>query len=543
MDPVLGERADRRPLHIVSWTAAAPLRRQLPARRASLARNCGLMAAPGMPPHQRSLSAFLTRRRRAAMSLKIRISSPLEAGRSILDAHHLPSGVSAALEYAAGRLARRDLGVTLVAVRREYQVPAVPPAPAAAAPPPCTPRSPGFALPHAAAPLPFRAGLKSAIKGLVRTRTHPVLLLPLPERTRALDPHRSLTRLARLLRVIDGKRQHPGAGVGGLAAYPRLALLVLPHDARHDPHHRILFGRGRPCRCFRRPAGLLGQPADQARQIRAPRPAEDGAEVQPRVSSGAFSFASLGDVPPCGSQQYRPEWLPEPVEPAAYGLTPEVMGRSIAQNEVLFHAEGLTVLSLDHLYTFKCALASYARDRAPLRLEDAVDELRRYVLGNGRRKRLPKSELVHAYEDLHFTEAALDDVAHMYGRAYGGPENPEPAIDAEGLTRSSAPSPLQPPPPRALTSEFVAGPPALLAQSAEPNSPKEAATSQTPQTPQTPETPRSPPALRLQTNFDGLPSPGRKPDKAIAKQRDKKGTWDDIPIHIVNDDDDVPNGL
>lgn len=127
------------------------------------------------------------------MSLKIRISSPLEAGRSILDAHHLPSGVSAALEYAAGRLARRDLGVTLVAVRREYQVPAVPPAPAAAAPPPCTPRSPGFALPHAAAPLPFRAGLKSAIKGLVRTRTHPVLLLPLPERTRALDPHRSLT--------------------------------------------------------------------------------------------------------------------------------------------------------------------------------------------------------------------------------------------------------------------------------------------------------------------------------------------------------------
>ncbi len=123
------------------------------------------------------------------MSLKIRISSPLEAGQSILDAHHLPASVRPALEYVAGRFARKEMGVTLAVVRREYQVlPAVPATPTFATPP-STPKSPGFAQAAAGAALPFRAGLKSTFKGLVRTRTHPVL--PSLERYRALDLQRN----------------------------------------------------------------------------------------------------------------------------------------------------------------------------------------------------------------------------------------------------------------------------------------------------------------------------------------------------------------
>ena len=59
------------------------------------------------------------------MSLKGRISSPLEAGTSILDAHHLPPQILPALEYASARLARKAQHLSLVVVRREYQAPTV----------------------------------------------------------------------------------------------------------------------------------------------------------------------------------------------------------------------------------------------------------------------------------------------------------------------------------------------------------------------------------------------------------------------------------
>lgn len=96
------------------------------------------------------------------------------------------------------------------------------------------------------------------------------------------------------------------------------------------------------------------------------------------------------------------------------------MHRSLAQNEVLFSSEGLTLLSLDHLYTFKAALASYVHTQSPRRLEDAVDELRRLVLSQGRQK-LRKSALLGAYAWLGpVSDGALRDVSRMYARAYGG---------------------------------------------------------------------------------------------------------------------------
>jgi len=56
------------------------------------------------------------------MSLKHSISSPLEAGTSILDGA-LPSHVNSALEYVSKKLAKRDVRLTLVIVRRDYQLP------------------------------------------------------------------------------------------------------------------------------------------------------------------------------------------------------------------------------------------------------------------------------------------------------------------------------------------------------------------------------------------------------------------------------------
>ncbi|TVY86034.1 hypothetical protein LAWI1_G008901, partial [Lachnellula willkommii] len=83
-------------------------------------------------------------------------------------------------------------------------------------------------------------------------------------------------------------------------------------------------------------------------------------------------------------------------------------------------SEGLTLLSLDHIYTFKCQLHTYSRTLSPSDLSQAVDELRRLVLAqNG--KRITKGYLMRAYEWLGVSLAALVDVNEGYKTAYGGP--------------------------------------------------------------------------------------------------------------------------
>jgi hypothetical protein len=102
--------------------------------------------------------------------LRERISSPLEAGPSVLDVQQLPPHVADALEYTSRRLARKALHVTLVVVLREYQLPAV-------VPPTCV--SPDLVRSAAASPtqqssarLAFAASSPvAALRQLVRTGT------------------------------------------------------------------------------------------------------------------------------------------------------------------------------------------------------------------------------------------------------------------------------------------------------------------------------------------------------------------------------------
>lgn len=132
-------------------------------------------------------------------------------------------------------------------------------------------------------------------------------------------------------------------------------------------------------------------------------------------------------------------WLPPATTAAACGLNADLVRRSILQNEVLFSSEGLTLLGLDKLYTFKSALSAYARSinkggtslstasPAPgiadstRAIEDAVDSLRRLVLANGGRP-VSRSDLHRSYDWLGVNARALRDVESMYKRAYGGPE-------------------------------------------------------------------------------------------------------------------------
>ncbi|KAJ4424326.1 hypothetical protein N0V82_001026 [Gnomoniopsis sp. IMI 355080] len=165
-----------------------------------------------------------------------------------------------------------------------------------------------------------------------------------------------------------------------------------------------------------------------------------------------------------------------------------VLHSSILQNEVLHSSDGMTLLSLDHLYTFKTALSHYAATRSEpsshFRLEDAVDELRRYVLSStAGRRRLLKSTLVQAYDWLGpVNDAALAAVTEMYSRAYGaetdmGVEDDLVELTSRGsatgtsldvasqgqtadasiITASSTPSPSRTPPSPTLIQDSLVG--------------------------------------------------------------------------------------
>ncbi|KAG5952028.1 hypothetical protein E4U58_000956 [Claviceps cyperi] len=128
------------------------------------------------------------------------------------------------------------------------------------------------------------------------------------------------------------------------------------------------------------------------------------------------------------------------VSPLAYGLSSQLFTNSVIQHQVLFSSDGLTILALDRLYSLKAALASYARIKTPLRLEDAVDELRRYVLaGNG--APVTKSHLFRAYDWLNVDLGAVADLDSMYKRAYGGPDQVGAIAGIEPIPHPPAPLP------------------------------------------------------------------------------------------------------
>lgn len=57
---------------------------------------------------------------------KERISSPLEAGPSLLDASLIPPQLTSALEYVSSRLARKRLHLSLIVIRKDIKIPTQP---------------------------------------------------------------------------------------------------------------------------------------------------------------------------------------------------------------------------------------------------------------------------------------------------------------------------------------------------------------------------------------------------------------------------------
>ncbi|KAI1464644.1 uncharacterized protein F4812DRAFT_149165 [Daldinia caldariorum] len=352
-----------------------------------------------------------------AMSLsKQRISSPLEAGPSILDAYNLPSHLNEALEYTSKRLARKALHITLVVVRKEYQLPSVmPPCPTPTSPP----LTPGIKSPtRFASPV---VGLRQLVRRGTGNSTSTV----------------SSTASDSLPSTAASSPSFPPPPMEPLISPRRCRWVVPPTPGTPLPRTPMTP---------QTPSSVLT--ASSTTSL-TQGPNEFGIRLIHTSLLSPKAEKTLRTTISKAERKFRigTSWLPPAATASACGLNDDLVRRSMLQNEVLFSSEGLTLLGLDRLYSFKSALAVYARstyaspsptpsssssaanaNAAPTttgktpdstRLEDAVDALRRLVLANGGRP-VSKSDLLRSYDWLGANARALRDVESMYRRAYGG---------------------------------------------------------------------------------------------------------------------------
>ncbi|TQW00343.1 hypothetical protein IF1G_00274 [Cordyceps javanica] len=324
------------------------------------------------------------------MSLKDKISSPLEAGPSLLDAQHLPTQLLPALEHTSARLARKSLHLTLVVARRDYQLP---PSPVLCSPPlggspAASPSRNRFTrrlhLPrwsrHQPAPTPSSAtsSMPTSPRSIISSPTYTPMSpeFPRTQQHGPLSPRSPMWPLT------------PMTPLSPPPMTPSTVVSSVPTEASSygfpmTPQHGVRLIHH----------GNLPPKAEKTLQsalAKASRKAGSGAHLAPALSASAcgFNHALFND--------------------------------SVAQNDVLFSSDGLSLISFDRLYSLKAALSSYSKTGSPLRLEDAVDELRRYVLASG--KKVSKMHLLRSYDWLNVSRSALVDLDRMYRRAYGGVE-------------------------------------------------------------------------------------------------------------------------
>ncbi|CZR61663.1 uncharacterized protein PAC_11560 [Phialocephala subalpina] len=317
------------------------------------------------------------------------ISPPIEAGPSLLDTKQLPPQVTDALDYVSGKLARKRLHLSLIVVRKDVQIPSLPSPQSpkrAESPPHSITTSPARSL---FSPTTFkRSRSKSSISSMSDTTVSSTI---------SVSSSASLSR----------------TNWPSLPASPKDFTATPP-----PPPTPGLSQSSTPISPNPYGITLLHASSLTAKAEKILRHTVAKAEKKFSIGSGWLSSQSLSESHPCPS-------------------TNDLIHRSLTQNEILFSSEGLTLLSLDHVYTFKCQLHTYSRTLSPTDLTSAVDELRRLVLAQHGR-RITKGYLMRAYDWLGISLAALVDVNEGYKVAYGGKER-FGGIEVQNEERQSPP--------------------------------------------------------------------------------------------------------
>lgn len=390
----------------------------------------------------------------STLPLKTRISPPLGAGPSLAEGgDHLPGNLTSALEYASKRLQRKGAKFTLLVIRKDYQLPTSPLGSPSAGSFSCG-STPSSSTSNSVASTPAKPTFAHAFKQFVRGDTGPikerVININTDYRYGATSPtfsEASLTSASTASTVDSVFTNHRGR-VGGsrwplspgaqqapsVPLTPATPYSITSSMAANDISNintNCLPSAGLHATCGFGPA-LLQIPS-------SPTSSDFGIRLIHAIPLKEKEEKLLSSTLEKAAKKFNisPSSLPPPIPASTLGLPPELLHRSLAQNEVLFGpsssssgAAGLRLLSLDHLYTFRSALQCYtrtvnhkpsvSRSIAHRRLEDAVDELRRLVLGNGCQK-LKKSCLVSNYARYMdpVSDRSLEEVGRMYGRAYG----------------------------------------------------------------------------------------------------------------------------
>ncbi|OJD16755.1 hypothetical protein AJ78_03093 [Emergomyces pasteurianus Ep9510] len=124
--------------------------------------------------------------------------------------------------------------------------------------------------------------------------------------------------------------------------------------------------------------------------------------------------------------------------------------QSIMQNDVLFSQEGLTLLSIDRLYTIKCRLHAYSQGAA---LETGIPDhlyikscvkLLRQTVADYKGRPFSLAFFNRVYEDLSVPENLLVEVANEYQAKYGRtgivlPQKPSLSTPPKGQQQAQQP--------------------------------------------------------------------------------------------------------
>ncbi|KAI1111556.1 hypothetical protein F5Y14DRAFT_307488 [Nemania sp. NC0429] len=372
---------------------------------------------------------------------KQRISSPLEAGRSILDGQNMPPHLTGALEYASKRIARKGLHISLIVVKNEYQLPYGRPC----ATPTSPPHTPEQSTSGFASPSRFTSPV-AGLRQLVRKGTS-CSLASLSSSSSSSSSASETAASTVVSPTFPPTSAEPSTSPRRWI-FPLTPRSPLPSTPM-TPHTPSSIG-----------SMTTATSSSCATSYPFQNPERVGVRLVYASSISPKDEKMMRATITKAERKFRTGvgGLPAVTTAAACGLSADVIRRSIRQNEVLFSSEGLTLLGLDRLYSFKAALSAYAKSiatpkphtqtsvRSPglsnhpvnptspistsatedsSRLEDAVDCLRRLVLSNGDRP-VSKASLYCSFDWMGVNPTALAEVERMYRRAYGGPERRGP---------------------------------------------------------------------------------------------------------------------
>ncbi|KAG4027163.1 hypothetical protein MFRU_032g00290 [Monilinia fructicola] len=347
---------------------------------------------------------------------KNNISSPLEAGTSLLEPMQLPSELLEALDYVSKRLVRKRLHLSLIVIKKDSQIQS----PMIAQ---STPAPGSYSLTASPSTILYNhAPLTSHTRDIAPTSRGSS-----PLSSRASSPTNTIFSHSPSDRSTSTTTSTLSTSTIYLSRTKYPGLPSSPKDTMAHHLHASISPPPTP----RSPSPEWLSPNTPNRYGITLLHSSTLTPRAERILRATITRAEK-KFPAIGSDWLSARPLSQPIEDAG---TRELIRRSLAQNRLVFAAPGLSLYALDYLFEFKCALHAYSRGLRAAERAVAVQGLRRVVLGRGGGP-LCRRELEGGYAWLGVSLSALWDVEEGYRRAYGGAVRVG-GVEREGLGRLS----------------------------------------------------------------------------------------------------------